>query len=333
MADFTPSHTPLYEANRTLVPPIRGLSEHTKALKIGKIGCLRHAMLIENEEPRTAPEPTSSVGAPSRAPLHKASHPTAHRRPTIGDMDEYLQISSSEIFFVADSHFRDRRLPGEAERRDRFIQFLLGVPKGAALFLLGDIFDFYFEYATVVPKRYFDIFYALNSCRSRGVEVHFLGGNHDYWFGDFIGRDLGMYVHNDDFLIEGQGRKIRCTHGDLLVPDDRGYRTLRSILRNPFLIKTATLLHPDLLSGIARRVSGGTNKKRKAQKETANRLANAAGDNCYRWGNDAFVMGHIHYPLHRVHDGRDFVIVGDWIDNFSFAKLADGKISLEIFKS
>jgi UDP-2,3-diacylglucosamine hydrolase len=248
--------------------------------------------------------------------------------------DECLKISSADVFFVSDSHFRSRALPGEAERRDRFVRFLETIPDRSTLLLLGDIFDFYFEYRTVVPNRFFDVFFALHSCRKRGIELHFLGGNHDCWAGDFLRRDLEVRVHDADFLMESQGRRIRCAHGDLLLPDDGGYRVLRSILRHPVMIALARLLHPDLLSRVASGVSGESKKhKRRTQEETAHRVAAIAGGVCYRWGNDAFVMGHVHHPLLRVIDGRDFVIIGDWIDHFSYARLSGGKILLERFIS
>ncbi|MDH3216779.1 MAG: UDP-2,3-diacylglucosamine diphosphatase [Candidatus Krumholzibacteria bacterium] len=249
-------------------------------------------------------------------------------------MDDYLQIASPEVYFLADSHFCNQQLHGEAERRKLFVDFLEGLADNSALFLLGDIFDFYFEYASVVPKRFFEIFRSLSECGVRGVEMHFLGGNHDYWVGDFLQNQIGIRVHSDDFLVQSQGRKIRCTHGDLLIPDDRGYRTLRAVLRNPLLIELAKILHPDLLTAIASGVSKGSKKrKRRAQEEMANHLADIAKENFFKWDNDVFVMGHVHYPLHRNQDGRDFVIIGDWIDNFSYARLHEGKLSLERFKS
>jgi UDP-2,3-diacylglucosamine hydrolase len=247
-------------------------------------------------------------------------------------MDEHLQISSSDVFFVADAHFRDRELPGEAARRARFIRFTEHIPGDSTLFLLGDIFDFYFEYASVVPKPFFDIFYALESCRSRGIDIHFLGGNHDFWVDGFVTDSLGVRIHEDDFLVESQGRKIRCAHGDLTIPDDYGYRVLRWILRNRTVTKAAKLIHPDVMASIARHVSRRTkDRSRSAQEDIANRVAGLATHHCYNWGNDAFIMGHIHFPLHRVHDGRDFVIVGDWIGSFTYAHLHNGQISLEKF--
>lgn len=249
-------------------------------------------------------------------------------------MQSYVEISSPEIYFVADSHFRIPKSPEETDRRAIFFRFLETIPSDSALLLLGDIFDFYFEYATVVSNRYFDVFHALHNCYKRGVELHFLGGNHDYWIGDFLKDEVGIRVHPDDFLIHSQGRNIRCTHGDLLMPNDRGYRTIRAILRNPFLIGLARLLHPDLLAVIGNRVSKESRKKKRhTPEEMASQLADIAGERFFEWDNDVFVMGHIHYPLHRSHDGRDFVILGDWIENFTYGRLRKGKMSLEKFKS
>jgi len=277
-------------------------------------------LLIENETKWTA------------SYIYGMTHPRHDFNPFTRQMSEYLQISASEAFFLADAHFLERRIPGEAARRDSFIRFSECIPSGAALFLLGDIFDFYFGYVSVAPKNYFDILHALQNCRERGVDIHFLGGNHDFWVDDFLSDQLGMVVHNDDFLIECQARKIRCAHGDMVVPDDDGYRLLRAILRNPGVIKLSKLIHPDLMFSLAKMVSGRSkNRQRRSQEDTASRLAGLARNHCYKWENDAFVMGHVHHPFHRVFEGRDFVIVGDWIENFSYVRLSDGKLSLETF--
>jgi UDP-2,3-diacylglucosamine hydrolase len=247
-------------------------------------------------------------------------------------MDSYPTLSSSEAFFLADSHFKDRSRPGEAERRAHFIRFLSLVPPGAAVFLLGDIFDFYFEYASVVPKRYFDVLHALYECTRSGAEVHFLGGNHDYWFGSFLREEVGVILHGDDIFISCQGRRIRCTHGDLLLPGDKSYRTIRSIIRNRYVIRAARILHPDLMEAIASRVSQGSkDRNRRSVEHMAREIARQPSDTFFSKGNDVLVMGHVHYPLHEVKDGKDLVIVGDWITHFTYARLSGGRISLEVF--
>lgn len=249
-------------------------------------------------------------------------------------MRDYIHISSPDLYFVADSHFRSGAIPSERPRRERFIRFLEQVPDNAAVFLLGDIFDFYFEYGSVIPKRYFDIFQALYSCSRRGVDVHFIGGNHDYWVGNFLERELGIKLHANDFLIECQTRRIYCSHGDYQIPGEAGYKVLRAVMRNRFVIALAKIIHPDVMDAIAARVSKGSkSRKRRTQEEIAGDMADIASHSFFDRGNDAFIMGHVHYPLHRSENGRDFLILGDWISRFTYARLHEGKFTLETFAS
>jgi len=247
-------------------------------------------------------------------------------------MTDYPEVSGDDILFVADTHFRSREVPGEAARRDRFISFLRGVPDGGVLFLLGDIFDFYFEYRSVVCKRFVDLFAALMDCRDRGVTMHFLGGNHDYWVGRFITHDLGITVHENEILFSAQGRKIVCAHGDLVMPGDTGYKILKTIIRNRFVIGASRWIHPDIMDAIARGVASGSRRISKTPQEPqAIKLAEVSHRKFFSRGNDAFVMGHIHHPLLDSRGGRDFLLVGDWIESFTYGKLSDGKLTLERF--
>lgn len=247
-------------------------------------------------------------------------------------MTRFIEIDSQDVRFVADTHFRDPSVPGEAGRRRRFLEFLESLSRGTALFLLGDIFDFYFEYRSYVSKRYFDLFGAFADCRSRGVELHFLGGNHDYWVGDFVARNLGMTLHAKEILVAAQGRKIVCAHGDLIIPRDWGYKILKTIIRNRFVIGVSRWIHPDIMDSIATGVSAAGRKSSKAsQAQRARRLAHESSGRFYVRGNDAFIMGHVHSPIHHADGGRDFLIVGDWVTDFTYGKLSGGKLSLESF--
>lgn len=248
-------------------------------------------------------------------------------------MTDFFEIRDKEIRFLADTHFRSREVSGESERRDRFIRFLDGLPSGSTLVLLGDIFDFYFEYRSVVCKRFVDLFSALSACGRRGVSLHYLGGNHDYWVGDFFSKDLGMTIHQGEFLLTSQGRKIVCAHGDLVMPRDAGYKILKTIIRNRFVIGASKWIHPDIMDAIARGVATSSRRLSKTPQENrAKRIADLAHRRFFSRGNDAFVMGHVHYPLHDARDGRDFVLLGDWIQNFTYAMLCGSVLSLEQFK-
>jgi UDP-2,3-diacylglucosamine hydrolase len=247
-------------------------------------------------------------------------------------MTGFIEIPDDDIRFVADMHFRSRQDPGEPERRDRFIRFLRSLPDGCVLFLLGDIFDFYFEYRSVVCKRFVDIFAALMDCRERGVKMHFIGGNHDYWVGDFFTRQLGITVHEQEILFAAQGRKVVCAHGDLIMPGDRGYKFLKTIIRNRLVVTISRWIHPDIMDAIAHGVAVGSRRiSHVSQEASARRMVEVAFRDFFSRGNDIFVMGHIHHPLIDSRDGRDFLLVGDWVDNFTYGRLSDGTLRLERF--
>jgi len=248
--------------------------------------------------------------------------------------DTTLVLRSPDIRIVADTHFRDASLPGEQERRDRFIRFMDELPANSVVFLLGDIFDFYFEYRSVVSRRYLDICAAIRRATLRGIPVHFLGGNHDYWVGDVFSRELGVVIHERDILIEAQGRRVLLAHGDLVMPRDYGYKVLKGVIRNPLVIGLARAIHPDLLDAIARAVSHGSRKYLTVPQEKRARAVMAhAWDNFFERGNDAFVMGHVHYPLHETKNGREFMILGDWMEHYTYARLTNGRLRLETLKS
>jgi UDP-2,3-diacylglucosamine hydrolase len=245
-----------------------------------------------------------------------------------------LKINRDPIYFISDTHFHDKRLPSEVHRRQSFSSLLDSIPQGAALFLLGDIFDFYFEYNSVVHNCYFDIFCALRRLSRRGVQMHFLGGNHDSWTGSFLREEIGVDIHREEIRLEAQGRRIVCVHGDLILPGDRGYKILKAVIRNPSVIAAARLVHPDLLSAIARLVSKASKRiTKRSQEAMAKRLGDIAFARYFSNGNDAFIMGHVHYPLHQTSGRSEFVILGDWIDHFSYAVLSGGKLRLEKFTS
>lgn len=247
-------------------------------------------------------------------------------------MTDFIEIQDSETRFVADAHFRSRKISGEAERRDRFIRFLDSLPGDSSLFLMGDIFDFYFEYKSVVPKRFADLFNAFFDCRKRGITLHYLGGNHDYWVGDFLADDLGMHVHQKEILVSCQGRKIVCAHGDLVMPRDTSYKILKTIIRNRVVIGAAKWIHPDIMDAIAQGVSAGSRRISTAsQQKQAAQMADLAHREFFSRGNDVFIMGHVHFPLLDTRDGHEFLLLGDWIQNFTYGRLFEGRLSLQQF--
>lgn len=247
-------------------------------------------------------------------------------------MPSFVPLAADDVLFVADTHFRDRSNPAEAARRSRFLRFLESVPAGCALFLLGDIFDFYFEYRSVVSNRYFDLFCGLRRCTERGVRLHFIGGNHDHWAGRFLSEEVGVEIHTTEILFEAQGRRVVCSHGDLVMPRDWGYKILKTVIRNPLVVVASRWIHPDLLDAIAGAVSNGSRAVGgRSQEAGAQRLSDWAHERFFDRGNDIYVMGHVHHALRDERAGREFLIVGDWFRAATYARLYEGSITLETF--
>jgi UDP-2,3-diacylglucosamine hydrolase len=237
------------------------------------------------------------------------------------------------IIFLSDTHF-SYHTDDEKERKKRalFLEFLSRIEGVGSLYLLGDIFDFWFEYRSVAPKYYHDILDGLNRLTKGGSRVSIMGGNHDYWLGSYISETLGMTVLPQLVTHELQGRRITMTHGDMLLPGDLAYKTLKAVTRNPFVISIARLVHPDILYGLARNFSraskGVTHKK---TQKVAGKLLEIAPDRFFEWGNDTFVMGHVHLPRMESFGDRIFVMLGDWEEHFSYLLLKGGNLSLECY--
>jgi UDP-2,3-diacylglucosamine hydrolase len=238
------------------------------------------------------------------------------------------------VFFVSDTHFKyDGSGTDERLKRDRFISFLAGIEGASKLYLLGDIFDFWFEYRSVVPRYYRDVLDALSSLRKSGTGICIAGGNHDFWLGSFVSETLGFTILPHLVTHTIQGIKVTMTHGDDLLPGDYGYKMLKAVIRSRPAVAAARAVHPDALYALARhfsRASKGITEKK--TERAAKTLIGMADDAFFRWGNDAFITGHIHYPCIERFGDRTFVILGDWERNFSFLAIREGRFSLEFYR-
>lgn len=229
------------------------------------------------------------------------------------------------IYFFSDAHF-GADVEKEAERRQRFYEFLDQVAvTGKALYIIGDLFDFWFEYGTVIPKHAYPILHRLSRLIEQGVELHYFAGNHDLWLGEFIRHELGADVHDGPLSINLHGLRFYLVHGDGLAPSDWSYRLMKRVFRNRVNIVLFRWLHPDLGVPLARALS----KKSRAKGE--NRREAEYIDFARRKlaeGYDAVVMGHTHLPRQDRFDEGIYINLGDWMDHFTYAVLRDGVLSL-----
>ncbi len=247
---------------------------------------------------------------------------------------------SDSVYFLSDTHFKydkhgsRQHTPGETRKRDLFGGFLRSIEGASRLYLAGDIFDFWFEYRSVIPRYYGDVLEAIGGLADSGTEIFITGGNHDHWFGSYLPDTLGVKVLPATTIHEIQGRRVMITHGDNILPGDYGYKALKALIRSGPVVAIAKLFHPDLLyafaSSFSRTSKGLTHKKTAA---CADRLTEMAEENFFNDGNDAFVMGHVHMPRIKEFSGKTFIILGDWETHFSYARLEGGHFTLEKYQS
>lgn len=233
------------------------------------------------------------------------------------------------IFFLSDTHFSYHTINDvERKKRENFLAFLGEIEGADKLYLLGDIFDFWF-YGKRVPESYRSVLEGLRTLVLSGTEVLMTGGNHDHWLGGYLSERIGLTLLPTITTHELQGLTVTMTHGDALLPGDLAYKTLKAVIRSRPVIALARLAPPALLFGFAGRFSraskGVTHKQTERWAET---LAERAERNFFRWDNDVFVMGHVHLPLLRRFGEKSFVILGDWEEHFSYLELRGGEFFL-----
>jgi UDP-2,3-diacylglucosamine hydrolase len=235
--------------------------------------------------------------------------------------------SQPPVYFFSDAHLTTTRKPGEAARSSRLERFLVHVRENASkLIILGDLFDFWFEYRHAIPAGQFNILRRLQEIRENEIPIVFIAGNHDYWCGDFFRREIGMETHADPITLELQGRHLWLAHGDGLVSGDWGYRVLRKVLRNRLCILGYRMLHPDLGIPLAHASSSSSREHTREQKVDVERFLTQVARPRFRDGYDAVILGHIHKPVHVREEGRDFIFLGDWIRHFTYVTLTGGAL-------
>ena len=231
-------------------------------------------------------------------------------------------------YFVSDVHLGlDVKDP--AGREARFVRFLRSIPadRTETLYLMGDIWDFWYEYRDVVPRGYVRVFAALTDLMDAGVKVRFFTGNHDIWAYSYF-ESLGMERMEQPAVVELAGKTFCLGHGDGLGPGMRGYKIMRAIFHNRFLQILFSGLHP----WFAFRLGNGWSRRSRLAKDRPY-VFRGADEPLYRWAVDFaakekvdyFIFGHYHAPVDlTLPDGARLMVLKDWMETSPYF-LFDGE--------
>jgi len=236
-------------------------------------------------------------------------------------------------YFVADAHLgQGSEESNRARERDLLAFFDRVAEERAALYVNGDLFDFWFEYGHAIPKRFVSVLQGLGALRRRGLPVLYVGGNHDFWIGNYLTRELDVAFTDQPRSLALQGRRIFLAHGDGLGPGDGGYKLLKRVLRNPVARGLFRWIHPDLGIPLARSVSHTSRRHAPRPDRTETALVGRIAAPAWKEGHDAVVVGHFHTPIHHQGGDGEFLVLGDWMERRTYARLKDGRFSLEEFR-
>lgn len=242
------------------------------------------------------------------------------------------------LYFASDFHLGIPNYAKSLEREKKLITWLDEVaPTAEKIFLMGDIFDFWYEYKKVVPKGYVRLQGKIASLCDQGIEIYFFKGNHDMWMFDYFQHELGIKLISDELEFEHNGKSFYLHHGDGLGDGDFSYKVLKRIFRNPVCIWLFGILPNRVGLGIAHYFS------------SKSRLANAANDEVFQEGSewllqfcndkvkeksyDYMIFGHRHLPLEiDLDNGGKYINLGEWLHHCTYAVFDGVSVKLEKFK-
>lgn len=251
-----------------------------------------------------------------------------------------LQIpKGKKIYFTSDHHFGAPNPRASKPREVRFVKWLDEIKDDASvIFILGDLFDFWFEYKKVIPKGFTRVLGKLAELSDNGIDIHFFVGNHDLWMNGYFEEELGIKVYHNPQIFILNGKTFFIGHGDGLGPNDKGYKRLKKVFTNSFFKWLYCWIHPDLgikfaqyLSLKNKLISGEEDVKFLGHDNEW--LVQYAKQKLQVSHYDYFVFGHRHMPLDiDLSPSSKYINLGDWITHFTFG-VFDGKtLSLNCLK-
>lgn len=244
--------------------------------------------------------------------------------------------SDKKIYFLSDFHLGAPDAQSSLIREKKIITFLDQIQNNAAaLFIMGDMFDFWYEYKKVVPKGFVRLLGKLAAITDAGIPVYFFVGNHDMWMKDYFQTEMNIPVFFEPKTFVWNNKKFFLGHGDGLGPADHGYKFIKKIFRNKLCQWLFGQLHPTLGLGLANYFS------RKSREKTGTGDSHFLGETeewliiyckeiLLKEHFDYFIFGHRHFPIDfKLNETSRYINLGDWINNFTYATFDGNNIDLK----
>lgn len=248
-------------------------------------------------------------------------------------------VPGKKIYFLSDFHLGAPNEVESRKREDRLVRFLNHAKQdAAAFFIVGDIFDFWFEYKTVVPKGFVRLLGCLAQISDAGIPIHIFTGNHDLWMNDYLTKELNANVYFEPKQFKFGGKHFLIGHGDGLGPGDEGYKRLKKVFTNPVCQWLFRWLHPDMGIQLANYFSA----KSRAKTGTADEqflgedrewLIIYCKEKAKEIDVDYFIFGHRHFAIDfKINDRSKYINLGDWIRLNTYGVFDGTTMELKVWK-
>jgi Uncharacterized protein conserved in bacteria len=237
-----------------------------------------------------------------------------------------------KYIFIADTHLGSPTFAQSVQREKNLVSLLLSKESQTkAVYLLGDIFDFWWEYKSVVPKYFTRLLGTLALMSDRKTEIHFFIGNHDQWIGDYFEKEIGAIIHRQPLTCQIEGKSFFLAHGDGFDANDKKYMFLKAVFANKFLQGLFSAIHPRFGMAVAHLWSNYSRSKHIGQEGT-----NKGFDEPiikYFQANtepiDYYIIGHYHFDqVFSLSQSRELIILGAWFLGVSYAEFDGSKVEL-----
>ncbi|WP_116771463.1 UDP-2,3-diacylglucosamine diphosphatase [Maribacter litoralis] len=246
--------------------------------------------------------------------------------------------AGKKVYFASDNHLGAPTMKESRVRELKFVRWLDNIKADAGvIFLMGDLFDFWFEYKTVIPKGFTRTLGKLAELSDAGIQIHYFVGNHDLWMNGYFEEELNIPVYHKPQQYNINGTSFFLGHGDGLGPDDKGFKRMKKVFTNPVAKWFFKWLHPDLGVRLAKHLS--VSNKLISGDDDAKFLGNDKEwlvQYCKRkletQHYDHFIFGHRHLPLEiPLNENSTYTNLGDWINYYTYAEFNGAALSLKEF--